>query len=578
MGKKIHLLYFRKTCVAVLLALIVSSCINGEVKEKLKFAEEQIWEQPDSVLKVLETIPIPETLRGKEQADYALLLTQAQYRCNVPVTSDSLINIAVEYYKDKNVDKRAAALLFKGEVFRGMKKDEDAMLLFKQTEFYIPQLKDLRIKSRIYNSLAYLNQYHNNFSLASHYYKKAMEVDGASHFVGWHANDLMNLANLSYYWGDKDSASLYYTKLLEMIPLVDSMLQSQIYYNIGFCSKLEQNWEKAEKYVLRSLELRAFQGDKLYKSQVLLADIYTNLGKKAKVDSLWNNALQISDMAVRTRIYYNLYIEALKKKQYEQAILQIERYIPAADSFRTQVNQAEVLEIQKKYDHATLLRKNAEIRSRWYATALIALLIIIALLILIYVSRHISQKEKFRLLGKNERKVAQLQEMIDRYQLKIEEDDTLHKDEKEGLLKDLVSLKKEKEDKDIQIQCLREGIGLKDLNIPREIIESMQVVMRIKSEDNPSYIPAEDRGKLKCWLDAVYYRFGTRLIEIYGLTEREQDVCYLKALELSDDEIAQLLKILPRSIDRCVSRIRMKVGFKEGRKEFAAFITIFKHL
>lgn len=563
--------------IVMLVALINFSCTDDEVVRKLRQAEIQVWEKPDSALKILESIPIPEELTGKRRADYALLMTQAKYRCSIPATSDSLINIAVEYYKDKNVDKRAATLLFKGGVFRDMKKDEDAMFLYKQAETYISQLKDIRIKSRIYNSIAFLNQYHNNFSLASQYYKLAMEIDESNKFIEWHANDLMSLANITYYWGNKDSANLYYNQLLTLVPLVDSILQSKIYYNVGFRYKLEKKWDDAERYILLSLK-KTLQNDVVYKTQCVLADVYTNLRKLDKVDSLWNSALQTTDLSVRAKIYHNLYIKALTEKQYEDALSHIEKYMSASDSFRIQVNQAQVLEIQKKYDRAILLHQNAEIRSHWYATALLSLLVIIFLSILVYISRNISRKEKAKLLERNEKEVVRLQEIIDKFQLKIEEDGSLHKDEKEKLMRDIVSLKNEKEEKDIQIQHLKEGMGIEGLTVSRDLIESMQVVMKIKSEEHPSYIPAEDRDKLRYWLDLIYHRFGTRLIEIYGLTEREQDVCYLKALELSDEEIAQLLKILPRSIDRCISRIRMKVEFKEGRKEFANFITKFKCL
>lgn len=41
-------------------------------------AEEWIWSIPDSALRILEDLPHPERLTGKEQADYALLLSHAR--------------------------------------------------------------------------------------------------------------------------------------------------------------------------------------------------------------------------------------------------------------------------------------------------------------------------------------------------------------------------------------------------------------------------------------------------------------------------------------------------------------------
>lgn len=86
------------------------SCQRDNTTKLLELAEAQIWENPDSTLQILEQIPSPEKLKGKEQADYALLLTQAKYRCNILAPSDSLINITIDYYKEKSDSLLNAAL------------------------------------------------------------------------------------------------------------------------------------------------------------------------------------------------------------------------------------------------------------------------------------------------------------------------------------------------------------------------------------------------------------------------------------------------------------------------------------
>ena len=86
------------------------SCQRDNTTKLLELAEAQIWENPDSTLQILEQIPSPEKLKGKEQADYALLLTQAKYRYNILAPSDSLINITIDYYKEKADSLLHAAL------------------------------------------------------------------------------------------------------------------------------------------------------------------------------------------------------------------------------------------------------------------------------------------------------------------------------------------------------------------------------------------------------------------------------------------------------------------------------------
>ena len=53
---------------------------------------------PDTALYLLKSVPHPEKLRGKSQADYALLLTQAMDQKYVMFTPDSLIALALNYY------------------------------------------------------------------------------------------------------------------------------------------------------------------------------------------------------------------------------------------------------------------------------------------------------------------------------------------------------------------------------------------------------------------------------------------------------------------------------------------------
>ena len=77
--------------LTILLLLACTACYRStrHVTEHLSQAEELIWTAPDSALHLLESISASRHLTGKEQADYALLLSLAQYRCYIPVSSDS---------------------------------------------------------------------------------------------------------------------------------------------------------------------------------------------------------------------------------------------------------------------------------------------------------------------------------------------------------------------------------------------------------------------------------------------------------------------------------------------------------
>lgn len=76
--------------------LAVASCSRTD-DARLAVAERQMAEHPDSALLTLRQIDAT-SLNRHNTALYALLLTQAQYKNDITATSDSLINIALDYF------------------------------------------------------------------------------------------------------------------------------------------------------------------------------------------------------------------------------------------------------------------------------------------------------------------------------------------------------------------------------------------------------------------------------------------------------------------------------------------------
>lgn len=79
----------------VLFGLLVVSCHStpDTVVLSLSQAERIMESDPDSAMTILKHIPTPESLHGKAQADYSLLMTQAMDKNYMKFTSDSLINL-----------------------------------------------------------------------------------------------------------------------------------------------------------------------------------------------------------------------------------------------------------------------------------------------------------------------------------------------------------------------------------------------------------------------------------------------------------------------------------------------------
>ena len=67
---------------------IISSCSQDKGTSRLAWGKYYLWSAPDSSYRILNAIPFPDKLSVEEQACYALLMTQAMYRCGHKISSD----------------------------------------------------------------------------------------------------------------------------------------------------------------------------------------------------------------------------------------------------------------------------------------------------------------------------------------------------------------------------------------------------------------------------------------------------------------------------------------------------------
>ena len=98
---------FRTVIYTLLLATLGMGCGGHGHMRQLERLEAQLDTAPDVVRLALDSSPLGE-LNGEARALYAILRTQADYKCYVPLTSDTLIRYATEYYNRNRKSYRAA--------------------------------------------------------------------------------------------------------------------------------------------------------------------------------------------------------------------------------------------------------------------------------------------------------------------------------------------------------------------------------------------------------------------------------------------------------------------------------------
>ena len=554
--------------LTILLLLACTACYRStrHVTEHLSQAEELIWTAPDSALHLLESISASRHLTGKEQADYALLLSLAQYRCYIPVSSDSLINLAIEYYKDKNdADKKGAAFYVKGCILEEYTKDiPNALLAYKEAEMCIPDMNEKRYVARIYSSLGYINKKSFHFEPAKEYYQKAVQanIDGKDTVA--YASNLLNLSTLYYTLHQADSANRCINTLIDIADSLNDLdLQVKIYNNIANRKIFEKNYAEAEKYLIHAIRLSSPHfPDKL---SLGLANLYAYTGQKEKADSLFTHLLSCPDLLVRSNSYLDLLNYFLASHPQEHSYLN--HYIALTDSIYKENRAEEVGKIQQKYDNEVLARTNDQLYFKWILTSVVGSLIcIIAVTFL---------QKKWRKANALQKQIEELEERKkvltsssqenERYVIQISELESQINDlknEKRRLKYFINKTKESKEDKEDDYSS---------------IFKTYLSITKDKTYDKE-----RERDNLRQWLNLTNQNFTDKLIKHYPVLSKSNqlmDVCCLTALNLSIEDIATLLGIGERTVERYTSDICKKVGLPKGGKHiFVEFINSIKEL
>lgn len=554
--------------LTILLLLACTACDRSarHVTEHLSQAEELIWTAPDSALHLLESISASRHLTGKEQADYALLLSLAQYRCYIPVSSDSLINLAIEYYKDKNdADKKGAAFYVKGCILEEYCKDiPNALLAYKEAETCIPDMDDKQYVARIYSSLGYVNKKSFHFDPAKEYYQKAVQanIDGKDTVA--YASNLLNLSTLYYTLHQADSANRCINTLIDIADSLNDLdLQVKIYNNIANRKIFEKNYAEAEKYLIHAIRLSSPHfPDKL---SLGLANLYAYTGQKEKADSLFTHLLSCPDLLVRSNSYLDLLNYFLASHPQEHSYLN--HYIALTDSIYKENRAEEVGKIQQKYDNEVLARTNDQLYFKWILTSVVGSLIcIIAVTFL---------QKKWRKANALQKQIEELEEKKkvltsssqenERYVIQISELESQINDlknEKRRLKYFINKTKESKKDKEDDYSS---------------IFKTYLSITKDKTYDKE-----RERDNLRQWLNLTNQNFTDKLIKHYPVLSKSNqlmDVCCLTALNLSIEDIATLLGIGERTVERYTSDICKKVGLPKGGKHiFVEFINSIKEL
>ena len=170
--KRTHHLYY-----LLLTLLLLAGCNDPKhVTDTLTRAEALMNERPDSAWAVLNTLSPDEMGQNRTRALYALLYTQAQDKTYRDETNDSLISVAVDYYRDTDdIRHKFLSYYYKGRVYTNAKDYLNAMTCYMEAEQLADEVGDDYLSGLLYAELGRIYDIYYDFPKSLEAHKKAAE-------------------------------------------------------------------------------------------------------------------------------------------------------------------------------------------------------------------------------------------------------------------------------------------------------------------------------------------------------------------------------------------------------------------
>lgn len=454
--------------------------------------------------------------------------------------------------------------------FRKLGIKDSALFYFKQAESLLANTASVSSRYHIYRSLGELNQETFNPMSAKEYYHRTLSLPSLN------ANDsipiLYHLLGIYYYEQKEDSMTWCYNSSPSSTFSTLDSIGKNYYFSLMFVYSNELwgfNWEATHEHAIRAMKCASWATAAADAS--MISRLQDKNGNLQITDSICAMVDEIEDLPRKANLNYLLYREATRYKMYPLATRLSRRYIADVDSFITVYTGNKLKDWEEIYAYSELQRTYAETRSRWYATILSSVLAFMLLGTMVILFLRWQRKRYQKEWQSHKVQVQLLQKRIDSMDEEMKRN-IGQQEYTRQLQLEMDELKEKKRQSEIRIRQLETIYRIKGDALSTQDAEAFQVFRRIM--DKHVYLPASERHLLQHWMNLAHRDFAIHLdMHCKDLSDREKDICYLVALGLESDYIAETLDVQPRSVDRYISTICKKMGFEKGNKKlFAEFM------
>lgn len=505
-------------------------------------AESVMNDAPEHSLKLLDSIDSKDIRSGALNARYALLYTEAKYKCYKPVLNDSLIMIAVRYYSTGNHPEHQFRSYYSlGCIYYELGQLNNAAVALSEAERFADKVDDFR-RGLLYSQLGVVYSESYDESRAEQCYKNASDCYSRSgkqthwaYAVNCIAISKMNqhdfesadslLCIIQEYAVDNDDRQLYINSIV-------NRLSCSLYRNeIDSCSSLVNHYlstigEPCDEWQILSLFADYYIKNKDY----IQAESYL---KKA-----WRCAKSFSDTI---NFYHLSSILAESKGHTDEALAFHKEYVSLQNQNIRKILLQPVLGAQKEY-FQTIAELEA-LKNKHGRTVLTLSVIIFTLIIVIILIYHHYKRKRVE------------EQLYDSLSL-VEEltaTNRTHTDKIEYLRREVMKQFHERHDVSNLLYSMFSDTK------SQEKITKQQLTVIVNSLIR-DYTSPEYSKNLDVILNETYNGIMDRLSENeLGLTEKELQLLRFSLAGLSLKSVSIIIKESSQNIYQIKSRLMKKI-------------------
>lgn len=583
--------------IICLFSLVMCTDHPKELLPELSRAESLMQHCPDSALMILDSMKTPSLSNEFQYATWCLLITQARDKNFVKHTSDSLINIALNYFeKQDDLVRKATALYYEGRVNQDLLNAEEATNYYLRAREVAQNTTDYRLLCLINTHLGTLYAYRGLTDLALEAYENASD----------YSNQLKDSALISYSYSYLGRASAldddlskgldYYKKAIRIAEQSGSLKALTLAYGeIATVYRALSMLDSCIYYLQKSKKIEEkYNTSALSQTYLGIGKTYYYMGQSDSAYFYLEKALNTTNPYTKQEAIQTLYCLCRDLKKYEEVIKYNEQYWVYKDSIDSINRSVEIAEIQAKYDQEKLLNRNNQLENRilW---GLILSLLIISILIHFYQRKLVGKERtiketrrqlqvRLNQLHENEFIILENENLIDALSSQVAEHigsqehindqmveiERIHQNNatlqtqneilQEDIKKYISSLQEKGEELKTYERLIAENAYLSERQryLCSQLIKHINILDCLKSA--PKYIEESQWSEIFDSMNIVYPNLIDRLRKDFSLSDNDLWICCLIKLQLNNSVIATLTAISSSSVTKRKQRLKERIN------------------